>query len=136
MDDVRLAPTVGIVASIAFISILVLPYFLINARSVGAYYGAGPVNPLLGGLFALVCIIIFAAGRQDRSDPALVAGVALVFGVFIFGFTVIWAATVPTSLVLSFPTVAVFEYHRFVLVLNSFIIPLSAAWYAYVLGVL
>lgn len=136
MNDARRAPVVGIVASVVLILVLGIPYLLLTPRSVTAYYGAGAFNPLFAGLFAIVCIIIFGAGRTERSDPALAAGVSLVFGVFIFGFAVIWSMAVPTDLVLSFPTVAAFQYHRYVLVLSSIIIPLSAVWYARALGLL
>lgn len=136
MNDARCAPVVGIVASVAVILVLGIPCLLLTPRTVSAYYGVGAFNPLFAGLFALVCVIIFAAGQAGRSDPAIAAGVSLVFGVFILGFTVIWAMAVPTDLVLSFPTVAAFEYHRYALVLSALIIPASAVWYARALELL
>lgn len=134
MNDVRLAPVVGIVASFAVILVLGIPYLLLSPGTVNAYYGVGTFNPLFAGLFALVCVIIFAAGQAERTDPALAAGVCLVFGVFILGFTVIWAMAIPTDLLLSLPTDAAFAYHRYVLVLSALIIPSSAVWYARILG--
>lgn len=134
MNDVRLAPTVGIAASIVVILVLVVPYLLVSPSSVGTYYRSGAFNPLFAGLFALVCVIIFAAGREERSDPALATGVVLVFGVFILGFSALWAMTVPNDIVLSLPTAAAFAYHRYALVLAALLIPASAAWYARALG--
>lgn len=129
MDDVRLAPTVGIVASVSVMAVLAVPYLLLPPASASTYYGAGVFNPLFAGMFALVCVIVFAAGREERSAPELVAGVCLVFGLFILGLTVVWSATVPQEVVLSFPTDAAFQYHRYVLVLAALAVPLSATWY-------
>lgn len=129
MDDVRLAPMVGIITCVSVMLVLAVPYVLLSPGAVSTYYATGAFNPLFAGLFALVCVVIFAAGRSQRSDPALAAGVCLVFGLFIAGFTTVWAVTVPESLVFSYPTNAAFEYHRYVLVLVSLAIPISAAWY-------
>lgn len=93
-------------------------------------------NPLVVGLFALVCVIVFAAGREERSSPELTAGAALVLGCFAVGLVTIWALTVPINVVRSFPTTAAFEYHRHLLVLVALAIPVSAAWYARALGLL
>jgi hypothetical protein len=130
MDDTRMAPTVGIVACLAVILVLVIPYLLIDSGAVTIYYSAGVFNPLFAGLFALVSIIIFAAGREDRSDPELSAGVGLVLGVFILGYTALWAITVDIGVVYTLTSVAAFSYHRYVVVLVALIIPLSAVWYA------
>lgn len=129
MDDVRLAPTVGIAACVAVMIVLAIPFLLLPSASASTYYGAGVFNPLFAGVFALVCVIVFAAGRTERSDPALAAGVSLVFGLFILGFTLAWGTTVPREVVLSFPTDASFQYHRYVLILAALAIPLSATWY-------
>lgn len=129
MDDVRLAPMVGIIACVSVMLVLAVPYVLLSPGSAGTYYATGAFNPLFAALFALVCVVIFAAGRSQRSDPALAAGVCLVFGLFIAGFAIVWAVTVPERLVFSYPTDAAFEYHRHVLVLAALAVPISATWY-------
>ncbi|WP_254543590.1 DUF7548 family protein [Halomarina pelagica] len=131
MDDARLAPAVGITACLAVVVVLALPYLLVDsARAVGAYYAEGVLDPQFAGLFALVCVIVFAAGRQDRSDPALAAGAALVFGLFILLFCLLWALTVPTDLVLSLTRDTTIQYHRYLLVVVAALVPASALWYA------
>lgn len=129
MDDVRLAPTVGIAACLAVILVLAIPYAFIDPTAVSTYYSSGAVNPLFAGLFAIVGVIIFAAGREERSDPELTAGIGLVFGIFILGYTIIWAVTVEVGVVFTLTSVTAFQYHRFVLALIALIIPLSSIWY-------
>lgn len=126
----RIAPTVGIVACLAVIFVLVIPYIIVDPGAVSTYYSSGAFNPLFAGLFALICIIIFAAGREERSDPELTAGIGLVLGVFVLGYTALWAITVEIGVVYTLTTIAAFAYHRYVLVLTALAIPLSAVWYA------
>ncbi|WP_136716034.1 DUF7548 family protein [Halorientalis salina] len=131
MDDLRLAPLVGIVASLGFLVTLGVPYVLADSASaVGAYYTSGAVNPLLAGLFALVTIIVFAAGREGRTDPELAAGVALALGAFMTIVAVAWALTVRVDVI------AIQTSHRWIVVAVSAIVPVSGAWFARALGVL
>ncbi|MCU4799093.1 hypothetical protein OB920_01730 [Halobacteria archaeon HArc-gm2] len=131
MEATRLAPSVGIVASALVLFVLTIPYALVEAGSaVATYYAAGTVNPLVVGLFALVALMVFAAGRQGRSPPDLVAGAALVLGLFMFVISLLWAVTLPGNPLLEFSTSPILEYHRAVLVLTSLGVPASAVWYA------
>jgi hypothetical protein len=130
MDDVRLAPTVGIVACLTVLLVLAFPYVIIDPNAVSTYYDSGAFNPLFAGLFAIVGVIIFAAGREERSDPELAAGIGLVFGIFILAYTILWAVTVDIGVVSTLTSIASFKYHRYVLALTALIIPLSAVWYA------
>lgn len=142
MDDVRAAPTAGIVACTLVLAVLALPYLLVGpGAGVGTYYAAGVVTPFAAGLFALVCTIVFAAGREERSDPALVAGASLAFGVFALLVSALWAATVPESVVLQLGEVTdsvatLLEAHRYLLVVASAGVAASAAWYARALRLL
>lgn len=131
MDELRVAPTVGIVASLGLIVVLGLPYLVVeSATGVASYYGSGAVNPLIAGLFALITIIVFAAGREGRSDPGLVAGVALALGVAMTGVTLAWALTVRVD------TIAIQTSHRWLVVGVASGVPVSGAWFARALGVL
>jgi len=136
MEAVRLAPTAGVVACLAVLAGLAAPYLLVtDPGAVGVYYAAGAFNPLFAGLFALVGLVVFAAGRQDRTDPSLAAGTALVLGLFGAGLTLVWAASVPVSVVFQLGTNALLEYHRVALVLLALAVPGAAGWYARALGV-
>ena len=131
MDQVRLAPLVGIGAAIVVLLLLAGPYMLVEpASAIGTYYGTGAITPLLAGLFALLSIVIFAAGRQDRTDPALAAGATLVMGVFALVIALAWALTVPRSVVTQMSTAQIIVYHRAALVLGTLGLPLAAGWYA------
>lgn len=136
MDDVRAAPTVAIVACVLVLLLLSAPYLLVEqASAVNAYYGAGAVTPLVAGLFALVGVIVFAAGREERSDPAIVSGAGLVFGLFMFAIAGLWALTVPESVAVQLGDVggaaATFvEYHRHLVALAAAGVVLAAGWYA------
>jgi len=131
MDTLRLAPTVGIVGCLAVLAALGVPYLLADsAANVGIYYDTGTINPLLTGLFALVGIIVFAAGREGRTDPDLAAGVMLALGVVMTVVSLAWALTARIDVV------AIQANHRWALVAVSVIVPASAAWFARELGVL
>lgn len=131
MDSLRLAPTVGIVASVGFLVVLGAPYVLADAASgVGTYYESGAINPLIAGLFALVSVIVFAAGREGRTAPDLAAGVALALGLFVTLVAVAWALTARVDVI------AIQTSHRWVLAGVAAVIPASAAWFARALGVL
>jgi hypothetical protein len=137
MDDLRLAPAVGIVGCVLYLLALAVPYGLVEtASAVGAYYGSGALSPLLPGVFALVCIIVLAAGREGRSDPSVAAGAGIGMGVFVVALSVLWAVTVPESLVLGLTESTLMEYHRWGVVLASVLIPFGGTWFARALDLL
>lgn len=137
MDDLRLAPTVGIVGSVLYLAALAVPYALVEtASAVGAYYQSGILSPVVPGVFALVCIIVLAAGREGRSDPSIAAGAGIGMGVFIVVLSAAWAVTVPRSLVLGLTESTLMEYHRWVVVLAGCLIPIGGAWFARALDLL
>ncbi|WP_135304625.1 DUF7548 family protein [Haloarcula amylovorans] len=131
MDDLRTAPTVGIVGCVLYLLALAVPYLLVETTSaVGAYYASGALSPVIPAVFALVAIIVFAAGREGRTDPSVAAGAAIVLGLFIVGLTLLWAMTVPVSLVLGLTESTLIEHHRWAVVAVALLVPLGAAWFA------
>lgn len=137
MDDLRIAPSVGIAGCVLYLVSLAVPYLLVEPpNAVGAYYGSGVLSPMVPGSFALVTIIVLAAGREGRSDPSIAAGASLVMGLFIVGLSLAWAMTVPTSLVLGLTESTLIEYHRFAVVAVGLPIPIGAAWFSRALGLL
>lgn len=139
MEQRRLAPLVGIVGSLAVAGLLLVPYGLVRespGTSVATYYGTGVVNPLFAGVLALVLIIVLAAGRQERTDPVLAAGVALSLGLFLVGLTALWAVTVPVEVVVGMDAPTVLEFHRWATVGVAGLVPLASAWWAHTLGLL
>ncbi|MFC6757565.1 hypothetical protein ACFQER_13995 [Halomicroarcula sp. GCM10025894] len=94
------------------------------------YYGAGALSPAVAAVFALLAIIVLAAGREGRTDPSLAAGAGLVLGVCILGVSLLWATTVPTSLVLGLTESTLIEQHRWAVVAAAVPIPLGAVWFA------
>jgi len=131
MDALRTAPIVGIAGCLAVLAALAAPYVLAETpTAVGAYYASGAVNPLLAGVFALVAIIVFAAGREERTDPGLAAGVAITLGVFIVVVALAWALTVRVDVI------AIETSHRWIVVGASVLVPAGGAWFARALGLL
>ena len=126
MNRVRLAPAVGILACLAFLGTLLFPF---TAGSVSVYYASGTVNPLFGGLFALLAVIVFAAGREDRTDPPLAAGISLALGLLIAMITAIWLVTARTD------AISITWLHRYALTGTAIAVPVAATWYAYALDV-
>jgi hypothetical protein len=141
MDRTRLAPLVGIVGCLLYAGLLVVPYVVVPASSgtaVGLYYDSGGINPVVGGFFALIAVIVMAAGRERRTDPGFAAGVALVLGLFMTGIALLWAITVPAGVV---PGVGVqaptyLSVHRWVVSGVGAVVPVAGGWWASRLGLL
>ncbi|WP_276272176.1 DUF7548 family protein [Haloarcula litorea] len=135
MDELQTAPAVAIAGCCCFLVALAVPYFVVETGSaVGAYYGAGVLSPAVPAVLAAVGIIVFAAGREGRTDPGLAAGAGIVLGLFVVGLSLAWAATVPTSLVLGLTESTLMEHHRWAVVAAALPVPLGGAWFARALG--
>jgi hypothetical protein len=110
------------------------PYLSEPVSSVSAYYDTAPITPLAVGLLAMVSIIAFAAGRQRRSEPELVAGAVLILGLFMAAIAVGFALSARVDVLGgSSPLLA---YQRWSLAFAACSIPLVALWYARVLRIL
>ena len=137
MNGLRTGPTVGIVGCVAYLVALLAPYLVVETTSaVGAYYSAGLLSPAIAAVFALLAIIVLAAGREGRTDPSVAAGAGLVLGLVILGVSVAWATTVPVSLVLGLTESTLVEQHRWAVVAAAAPIPLGAAWFAHSLDLI
>lgn len=125
------APTAGIVAALAVLAVVVAPYFLVPARDVGVYYSAPTFVPihLVVGLFAAVAVVIFAAGRNGRTDPPTAAGATLVLGGFM-ALLVLWWAVAVGDIVGSFDVSATFDYHRWLLLGATAAVGVAGGWFA------
>lgn len=134
MDQTKVAPTVGIAGCLLVLAAVVWPYLLESASSVSTYYGSGAVTPLAAGLLAFVSVIVFAAGREERSDPATVAGAAIVFSLFIAVIAVIFAFTARVDVLGG--SAASLSSQRWVLAAVAAVPLVSAAWYARALRLL
>ncbi|MFT4880337.1 MAG: hypothetical protein ACI9HI_000330 [Salinirussus sp.] len=128
MDHRRAAPLAGIAGCLVVLTALVYPYLAVD--TVGTYYGTGVVNPLVGAMLALVAVIVFAAGREERSDPQFAAGAALVFSAFAFVLLLGWALTVRLD------AVELSGLHRWVTAALALVAPAAALWYARALSLL
>lgn len=133
MERERIAPYIGAVGCLVLAVVLSAPYFAITTQSqlLANYYGAGPVG-VVGAIFlATLGAVIFLSGVRGRADPELVAGIMLVVGVVIFGMTALWAVSVDTTLLFSFPSNAAWiENHRWVSLAVSAVVAAAAGAYA------
>lgn len=148
MERRRAAPTLGVVACACFLCLLLVPYLLVDdPGGVSTYYTAGTLTPWASGMMALVAIVVFAAGREDRTAPETAAGAGLGFGVVILLITALWAVTLPAGVPLQLTTDeplvgallttgTVLEYHRWALTLVGGLPAVAGAWYARSLGLL
>ncbi|ELZ22270.1 hypothetical protein C475_17198 [Halosimplex carlsbadense 2-9-1] len=139
MKQTRLAPLVGVVGCLLVLVSLGLPYVLVRTAvgsAVGTYYGAGALNPLVGGVFALVAAIILAAGRDERTDPPLAAGVGIALGFFVVVALAVWAVTLPVGVVGGMDAPAVLSSHRWATTAVAALIPGASIWWSRTLGLL
>lgn len=147
MDSRRVAPTLGLVASVAVVALLAVPYLVVDdSAAVSTYYGSGAITPWAAGLMALIAVVVFAAGREERTHPETAAGAGLVFGAVTGIVSLVWAITVPVEVPLQITetepivgpltTAVVIEYHRWVLAAVSILPAIAAVWYARALRLL
>ena len=133
MERERIAPYIGAVGSLVLAVVLSAPYFAITTQSqlLADYYSAGPLG-VVGAIFlATLGAVIFLSSVRGRADPELVAGIMLVVGVAIFGLTALWAVSIDTTLLFSFPSNAAWiETHRWVSLAVSAVVAAAAAAYA------
>lgn len=137
MNRRRLAPLVGIVGCLLVAGLLAVPYVLVRTSpgtTLATYYGTGALNPLVAGVFALVAVIVLAAGREERTDPVTAAGIGLSLGVFLFAVVALWALTVPEEVVLGMDAPQIMQYHPWVTTAAAASVPAAAAWWARTLG--
>jgi hypothetical protein len=135
MDAVSgsLAPRLGAIACLLLAGVVFAPAALVSApgTAVAAYYAAGPLGVSVVGVLALVSVVVFLAGAQERSDPQTLAGFAVVSGVSMVLFSVLWAVSVDPTVVFSFPAeYAWIESHRWAVVAVASLATLAAGGYA------
>ncbi len=132
-------PTVGIAAAIGYLLVVFLPYVLLSSSEVAGlevYYSFGIAGPQLLSLLALVAVVLFAAGRQNRTDPVIICGITLVVGIVLTLLVLGWAIAVPEDVVGSLGTADWLEYHRWLAVVFAALIAASATWYVRALSLI
>jgi hypothetical protein len=130
MDRARAAAAAGVLFAAAAAFLVGATYALLDPTAVGPYFAAGPASPLVVALFALVGVVVLAAGAAERSDPALMAGAALVLGAVSAGLAWWWALSVSPSLVGGLTDAASFDYHRWTVALAATGLLAASAAYA------
>lgn len=115
MDETRLA-RLGALAALLVVVLAGVPYAVADATEVSVYYGVGVVGPHLLAILAAVTLVALLGGARGRSDPATVAGVAVVFGVVVAGLLVQWALVAGPVVGGMASVGAWFEYHRWAMV--------------------
>jgi hypothetical protein len=128
MDPEERPPTAGILACLLVLAALLWPYLQEPVAAVSAYYSTAAITPLAAGLLALVAVIVFAAGREGRSDPELVAGAGLVFGLFIAIICVSFAFSARIDVIGG--SSPLLSYQRWLLAAASVLVPVVSVWYA------
>jgi len=134
--DQRTPPTAGVVASLAVVAVVALPYVLLSPRAaagVPTYYDRGLVGPWGPALLSMVALIAFAGGRQRRTPPDTAAGATLVLCLVATLLSVEWLLAVDPGVVQQLGTADWLSVHRFLLVGASVLATLAAAWWAVVL---
>lgn len=133
MDSERTAASVGVLACLLTAGAVVAPYLLLPPDLVGTiqdYYANGAVTPYAPGLLGLIGAIVFASGRQGRSDPDLVAGITLAVGVFSFVVALEWALAFRPDLVGSREALEFMATHRWSVPAAALLEALAALWFA------
>ncbi|WP_435063822.1 DUF7548 family protein [Halobaculum sp. EA56] len=133
MDLADVAPTAGIAACVALLLALVAPFVLVAdpGTGLGVYYASGALGVGGVGFLALLLIVVFLSGKQERRPPDTVAGVAVVASLALFALTAAWALAVDVQNLYSFPASASWILnHRWVVLALAALVPASAGAYA------
>lgn len=126
-------PTAGIVASLSYLFAIFGPYLILSEEETAAlpaYYDFGVAGPQFLAILPLVGLVLFAAGRQQRTEPDYIAGLTLVLGMVLTAFVAIWAVSVPQNVILSIGEASWLEYHRWLVVLAALAMVACSLWYA------
>lgn len=81
------------IASAVLVVVLLAAFLGESARDVMLYYGFNTVNPLLGGVFAIGVIAVYAAVRAGRLSEPVGTGIALGLGLISFLVVTTWTVT-------------------------------------------
>jgi hypothetical protein len=133
--DMRLdsiAPTIGAFTCLILAGVVFVPAVIITTPgvSVADYYAAGPFGISVVGFLAILNIVVFLAGKQGRTDPVTVAGIALVSGIAMIGFAAVWAVSITSTLLYGFPSqYAWIVNHRWVIVGLASVTALAGSGY-------
>lgn len=133
MDTADAAPTAGIVACLGLLLALAAPYVLVGGPEspLGVYYGSGIVGIGGAAFIAAVLVVVLLSGKQGRTDPDTIAGIAVVAGLALFAIALTWALAVDREVLFNFPPGAEWiVYHRWVVLALSALVPASAGVYA------
>lgn len=147
MDRIRRPATAGVLASLATLVVALSPYahpeltaaLIHDADAVAEtqpYYGYG----LLGGWsvvpLAAIGVVVFASGRQRRTDPSTAAGAGLGVGIAATILSLYWWLALPSDFLAAYVTDPIFVFHPELLVLSSLSIAVAGVWYARALELL
>ncbi|MFC6785529.1 hypothetical protein ACFQFH_06250 [Halobaculum halobium] len=127
------APAAGVAACLALLAVLAAPFVLITGAGtgLGVYYASGTVGAAGIAFLAVLLVVVFLSGRQERRPASTVAGVALVAGLGLLALAVGWALAVDVQNLYSFPQSATWIlWHRWLVVGVAAIVPLSAGAFA------
>ncbi|AFK18742.1 hypothetical protein E6P09_08160 [Haloferax mediterranei ATCC 33500] len=119
MDAERLAPTIGLIGSILLAVAVAVPAVAVEASNgqMAAYYASGPVGLSIVGMLALLEVIVFLSGRQNRTDPATAAGLGVVLSLSMLGLAVLWSVSIDPTVLFSFEQqYAWLSYHRWTVI--------------------
>ncbi|ADJ15628.1 DUF7548 family protein [Halalkalicoccus jeotgali] len=139
MDLTRRALQLGIGACLGVVLAVIAPYVLLPdgaAAGLARYYDAGFFGPRLIGVFGAVAIVVLGAGLGERSDPATIAGAALVVALFMTGMSIEWLLALTPADVTGITTQDWLAYHRWLVLAFSGLSAVAAGLYARALGLL
>ncbi len=134
--DQRTPPTAGILAALAVVAVVALPYVLLSPRAAAGlptYYDRGLVGPWGPALLSMVALVAFAGGRQRRTPPDTAAGATLVLCLTATLLALEWTLAVDPAVVQGLGTADWLSVHRYLLVGACALATLAAAGWALVL---
>ncbi len=137
MELDRVVPYLGALACLTLVMVLSAPFLLIEGQGqlVSDYYASGPLG-VAGAIFlAALGIVIFLSSVRGRADASLVSGIMLAVGLTVFAITGLWAITIESTVLFSFPAeYSWLEYHPWGSLAVSALVAVMAAAYAVVVN--
>lgn len=129
INRLRIATLIGIVACLAIVTGVVVPYVVVPPGGTAAYYAVTPIGPPVVAVFAGFVILLFVLGTFSQFDTSTVSGAILGTSLVTLVIAFYWAVSVPAGFVMELSRIEELAYHRWLIIVLATLPLIVGLWY-------